>query len=75
MWKKKRIENGCVSFAFKYMYKVILTLCILDLLMHTLANNVDRNEITHNALFYKGLHYLLKQKSNLQRKKYIFLQF
>ena len=20
MWKKKRIENGCVSFAFKYIF-------------------------------------------------------
>ena len=40
--------------------------------MHTLAKSVDQDKITYTAVFNQGLHYLVKQKNYLQRKKYNF---
>ena len=31
MWKKKWIENGCVSFAFKYIKRVFLVFACADI--------------------------------------------
>ena len=36
----------------------------------TLTNSEDPDEMPHNAALHLGLHHLLKDKSNLQRKKY-----
>ena len=39
-----------------------------------LANNEDRDEMPHKATFHQCLHHLLKDKINLERKKYNFLE-
>ena len=49
--------------------------------MHSLANSVDPDEITHNAAFNQGLDCFTvtkkttkkKNNNNIQRKNYIFM--
>ena len=40
--------------------------------MLTLANSEDQDEMLHYAAFHQGLHYLLLNKNDLQRKKFNF---
>ena len=39
--------------------------------MGAFANSEDPDELLHEATFRQGLHCLLLDKNNLQRKKYI----